>query len=194
MPECEYFLLRDIDSAVKGMKRWIEDDKISKKTKRTVWTQIHAVLCFWTSFPSVGVEKSERLKKAYNEFYETLYELLAVMKKSSNEKERQFAENALYQGVLYRYLGYGKNNEMEDRQQIVPVYDGIYVSWSKSPSNDYVLSRLNGPVTHLSCKTGERYGIDIHALGYEAGGVEEVVFPMLEDHILSKSCLNFVIQ
>lgn len=185
MPECEYFLLRDVDSAVKCMRRWIEDDKISKKTKRTVWTQIHAVLCFWTSFPSVGVEKSERLKKAYNEFYETLYELLAVMKKSSDEKERQFAENALYQGVLYRYLGYGFNAKTESREKVIPVYDGVYVSWSKQPDNEYVLNLLDEPVTLLTCDTGERFGIDVCAFGYESGGEPEVVFPTLKEHIVS---------
>lgn len=176
-----------IDFAVVLMRYWTSRGAIDKSTKEIIWMLIRNVLCFWTGQPHVGVEKSDNVKNAYHLFFKTLHELLLKLKQSANDQERAFAERALYQGVLYRYLGYGDASDIisEENERISPKYDGIYVSWSKNPSNDYILSRLKGPVTLLTCNTGDLSGIDISTFGFEAGGEPEVVFPTLEKCIVS---------
>lgn len=185
----EYEQFETIDFVVVLMRYWIARGSIDKNTKKIIWMLIRNVLCYWTGQPHIGVEKSDNVKNAYHLFFDTLHKLLLQLKESTDDQERSFAERTLYQGVLYRYLGYGEYSDiiLKENEKISPKYDGIYVSWSKSPSNEYILSKLKDPFTFLICNTGDLYGIDISAFGFEAGGEPEVVFPTLEKCIVSVS-------
>lgn len=182
----EYEQFETIDFVVVLMRYWIARGSIDKNTKKIIWMLIRNVLCYWTGQPHIGVEKSDNVKNAYHLFFDTLHKLLLQLKESTDDQERSFAERTLYQGVLYRYLGYGDNSDVvsEENEKISPKCDGIYVSWSKNPSNEYILSRLKGPVTLLTCDTGDLSGIDISAFGFLTGNEQEVVFPTLEKCII----------
>lgn len=187
----DYVLCNTIHCAVQMMQEQINQGKLNKKTKTKLRSLIHTILCYWTSQPYVGIEKPDIWKNKYHLFFMTLHDYLLILRDSGKTKEKKLAENALYNGKLYRYLGHSEfsENSMGRNQVVEPKYDGIYVSWSKNPNNDYVLNKLNGPITLLTCDTGDSFGIDISAFGFLTGNEQEVVFPTLKNHVLSVNYL-----
>jgi hypothetical protein len=136
------------------------------------------VICdFWTGKTYGGSSKSKVIKEAFQGFFTELMQLLLEMKESQNDYEVRVAKAMLYTGKVYRYLG----KSLPNKKVVVPVYDDIYVSWSKCPNNDYLLSKLYGPVTWLSCEiVAPQYGIDLGAIGASRANEHEVVFPTIE--------------
>lgn len=142
---------------------------------------LRAVCCFWTGSTYVGSPKAEPIKMAFQSFFEELMQLLLVMKDSGLPFEERVANAMLYRGTVYRYLG--KNYPSDE--VVVPCYDGIYVSWSKQDGNSYLLSKLYGPVTKITCEIAEpMYGIDLDILECTRGNEQEVVFPTFEQRIV----------
>ena len=138
---------------------------------------LKAVCCFWTGSTYVGSPKAEPIKKTFQAFFEELMQLLLFMKDSGLPFEERVANAMLYRGTVYRYLG--KNYPSDE--VVVPCYDGVYVSWSKQDGNSYLLSKLYGPVTKLTCEIAEpMYGIDLDILECTRGNEQEVVFPTIE--------------
>lgn len=75
---------------------------------------------------------------------------------------------------------------------IVPTYSCHYVSWSKNPNipTDYMLLKLNGPITKISAViAGNYYGIDLQALGHSRHEEYEVVSPMLSEIVIQTEVL-----
>ena len=139
---------------------------------------IGEVCRFWTGSTYVGIPKDEKIKKAFQLFFEELMELLLDMKDSKMEFEKRVATAMLYRGTVYRYLGH---NYLTD-EVVAPVYDNIYVSWNKEEGNAYILSKLHGPVTKMTCIIAEPlYGIDLGILECCKGIECEVVFPTVEE-------------
>lgn len=187
----EYMLYDKIDEAVEAMRGRINQSKANRRTQKSVWMAIRTVLSFWLAQSYVGIEKSENLKNKYQLFFETLYTFLLMLKKSPKREEHYLADRALYQGVLYRYLGHSSFCEDEELcKKVVPKYDEIYVSWSKVPTNDYIKSKLRGQITYMICDTKELFGIDLSAFGFTVGNEADVVFPTLEDYIISVQYLK----
>lgn len=149
----------------------------SKKTFRELRKDIIAVCNFWVSNTYIGQPKADDVKKAFQSFFEELMALLLNMKKSNVEYERSIAAKLLYRGKVYRYLG----NVSQSGNEVPPVFDGIYVSWSKNPENSYITNKLYGTIIRLSCKISEPlYGIDLDNLGCSRANEHEVVFPTIE--------------
>jgi hypothetical protein len=102
----------------------------------------------------------------------------------------------MYHGTVYRYLGTHDSRNIRKKRRMEPIYNKIYVSWSKSESNSYILSKLYGPATWMRATIQAPYfGIDIH--GFELwcqrwygdsyyitrGDEREVVFPTIQECI-----------
>lgn len=144
---------------------------------------ISTVLNNWVGSTYVGNRKEKVLKKAYQAFFEALYEWLFCLKKIPDENIQRFVGKALYQGTLYRYLGYGYCQDNIEKP-IEPIYDKYYVSWSKKEKNSYFESKLYGVITHITCELKDmHYGIDLHAFGMRQECEQEVVFPTIKDTI-----------
>ena len=142
---------------------------------------LRAVCCFWTGKTYIGSPKAEPIKMAFQSFFEELVQLLLFMKDSGMLFEERVANAMLYRGNVYRYLG--KNYPSDE--VVVPCYDGIYVSWSKQDGNSYLLSKLYGPVTKITCEIAEPlYGIDLDILECTRGNEQKVVFPTFEQCIV----------
>lgn len=159
----------------------ITDDKLN-----TLFSNIINALAYWTGNTYVGQPKEKELEKVYQTFFKLLLELLIFIKDSpefTNEHKEKI-NSVLYQGNIYRYLGYSSEeyHYLDNKEQFVePNYNGIYVSWSKNESNSYIESKLLGPITKLKCCINEdMFGIDLEAFGVSHGNEKEVVFPTLE--------------
>jgi len=141
---------------------------------------IEKICRFWTGRTYVGSPKKEEIKKAFQSFFEELMKLLLDMKVSKLDFENRVANALLYRGIVYRYLGHNYSTD----EVVVPNYDNIYVSWNKEEKNDYLLSKLHGPVTKMICEIAEPlYGIDLESLGCCRGLEREVVFPTVEKYV-----------
>lgn len=147
---------------------------------------ITKTLSYWTGHTYVGQEKDKMVQKAFQSFFGYLYDFLMFClteDRNSQQFYHGFADRALYQGNVYRYLGHcsGSGNYSE---KIEPIYNDIYVSWSKKPDNPYILSKLCGTKTLLTCEIAEPYyGIDLDAFGVVRAEEQEVVFPTIMEMI-----------
>lgn len=149
---------------------------------RTFSKNICDTLSYWTGNTYVGCRKEKSLEKAFQHFFEELYDFLLFCKNIDNPVLNKFANDSLYKGTLYRYLGHG--NSKSANQAVIPEYNDIYVSWSKSPDNTYLQSKLYGIKTLLTCECDDtHYGIDLECFGVSLNSEQEVVFPTLKDKI-----------
>ena len=109
------------------------------------------------------------------------------MNESKVDFENRVANAMLYRCPVYRYLGHDYITD----KVVVPDYDGIYVSWNKEEENAYLLSKLHGPVTKMTCVIAEPlYGIDLEILECCRGTEREVVFPTIEEYIIEINYLG----
>lgn len=144
---------------------------------------IYKTLKYWTGHTYIGHKKDKALQKAYQTFFEALYDFLFICREFGNPMLQTFSDDVLYRGSLYRYLGYGSAEELIDKR-IEPQYNNIFVSWSKQPNNHYIENKLYGTKTLLACKISEPYyGIDLEAFGVVRGEEAEVVFPTIQQTI-----------
>ena len=108
--------------------------------------------------------------------------------------EKEFLKNIKYNGKLYRYLGNG--NPINKKKIIEPIYNDIYVSWSKEEKNSYIESKLYGKMILLYCDTSNKhFGIDLErfqefynktfkeSFYISRGNEREVVFPTIKETI-----------
>lgn len=155
------------------------------------------VLHEWTGNTYVGINKKEEDILVYQIFFIELRSLINVLTKNNDKLmflEKEFIMNIKYTGKIYRYLGHGdlKNT----KKKINPIYNGIFVSWSKEKENTYLESKLYGKITRLYGLIPEdNYGIDIEKFqefynkhfnknAYIAKGQErEVVYSTIEKDI-----------
>ena len=97
--------------------------------------------------------------------------------------EKTIADKLLYRGKVYRYLG----NDHPLDNIVEPVFDGIYVSWSKKSENQNISKKLYRPITLISCEiSAPFYGIDLDNLGCSRANEREVVFPTIENCVNEK--------
>ena len=160
-------------------KSWVNSSGI---VSQILMDNIDKVLSYWTGNTFVGKRKEPVLADAFQDFFNALYQLILVWRKSPYKKIRASAGKALYEGTLYRYIGSSDKNH--GNQHIEPEYDHHWVSWSKNAKNWYIEEHLYGAMTHLTCHTeNPQYGIDLEAFGQSRGAEDEVVYPMVEDNI-----------
>lgn len=143
---------------------------------------VQRTLKWWMTNTYVGKEKNSQIKMAFQEFYQALYYLLITFKESNIYALKRFANEVLYQGRAYRYIGYGQPcDSMMLPKRII--YNDIYVSWSKDANVLSMLkSKLHGKITKITCEiSDEYYGIDLMAFFNTPINEEnEVVFPTIK--------------
>lgn len=169
-----------IDSTVRAIKR----RSVTSEMLSDLGYNLGEALSWWTGHTYVGVEKDKKLKKSFQYFYESLYDFLLVCQSSNISVLHNFAEHALYQGTVYRYLGYSSNSRLSKVAPKEVEYDGVFVSWSKDAVIPYVESKLCGTLTRVTCNiSGDKYGIDLTVFGVSKGVESEVVFPTLKEYV-----------
>lgn len=143
-------------------------------------------LSFWTGRTYVGCKKSKSIQKAFQAFFEALHDFLLFCQredKSFLHPLKDLADDAFYQGTIYRYLGHCSDDN-DTKSKVEPEYNDIYVSWSKKSNNHYIQSKLYGTRTLLICDIiAPYYGIDLEAFGIVKGDEAEVVFPTVKEMI-----------
>lgn len=149
-----------------------------------MWQSLCQDICevceFWTGSTYVGHQKESALKDAYQRFFTELMNMLLWMRNSSLQYESDTAKELLYQGAVYRYIG----SKQPIHDIVEPIYDNIYVSWSKNQHNLYFTSKLYHPITWMACNIeSPLYGIDLEAMGCSPNNEREVVFPTIEECI-----------
>lgn len=160
-------------------KSWVNSSGI---VPQILMDNIDKVLSYWSGNTFVGKRKESVLADAFQDFFKSLYQLFLVWRKSPQKDIRSFARSALYEGILYRYIGSCDKNH--GNQHIEPEYDHLWVSWSKNAKNWYIEEHLYGAMTHLTCHIeNPQYGIDLSAFGQSRGEENEVVYPMVEANI-----------
>ena len=179
----EYWkIISEMSKATANLKNYIKNN--NRNTKEffiQVLSDVKEVCNCWTGKTYVGQSKRQDLKNAYQDFFSNLMKMLLLCKTNRNPCENKVVEALLYQGKIYRYLGYGISSNRQ-KKAIDPNYDGVYVSWSKESTNSYIESKLYGKITWIEAEIKPPYfGIDLEKMGISKGKEREVVFPTLKD-------------
>lgn len=175
-------MISKVNKATANIKGYIKNNNHNtKEDLEHVLSYVKVACDYWTGKTYVGQRKREDLKNAYQDFFSALMEILLLCKANRSLYENKAAKKYLYQGKIYRYLGY--NSPYTCKQKAIkPEYDGVYVSWSKEPKNSYLESKLYGKITWIEAEIKSPYfGIDLDAMNSSRGNEKEVVFPTLKD-------------
>lgn len=173
-----------VANQIKSVNKDLTNSEVLVERFKMLFQNITNVLNNWTGNTYVGQKKNKTIEKAFQSFFLELHSLLLKLNEIKEPEIQSFVKKALYQGTLYRYLGYGYAKG-DTKKKIEPVYNTIFVSWSKNSYNSYIESKLYGTLTLLSCNvSGNYYGIDLTAFGISRGDEEEVVFPTIEETIV----------
>lgn len=159
--------MEDIRYIIKCIKWYAKNRFIINENYEVLFKElcglIVEVLYEWTGKTYVGIRKNEEFIMVYQTFFIELCKLIGVLSSNENslmELEKEFIISVKYKGKIYRYLGHGDLKNLEN--YIEPIYDGIYVSWSKEKENTYLESKLYGKTTRLyGIISEDSYGIDI---------------------------------
>ncbi|MCR5833005.1 MAG: hypothetical protein K6G36_03720 [Candidatus Saccharibacteria bacterium] len=148
---------------------------------------IRDVVSLWVGETNIGVPKTAPVEQVFQSFYTELMALLLMLKNNTNsltDAEKTFTEALLYRGKVYRYLG---RKDIKIRKPIMPMYNSVYVSWSKRKElTSYAKSKYRGVKTLLSAEILEDYGIDLDYFDLVQQKTEnEVVYPTNKKAILS---------
>lgn len=170
-------IVKGVSEATNNIVLYRKSRNISEVMFEALLEDITVICYFWTGKTFIGHPKNFAVKNVFQSFFVELMNLLLAMKNSKKKYEKTIADKLLYRGKVYRYLGNGSPSD----DIVKPVFDGVYVSWSKKPENRSVTSKLSGTITWLSCKISEPfYGIDLDNLGCSRVNEHEVVFPTIE--------------
>lgn len=181
--------IRSVANQLKSVSKRINTPMVSQIDFNTMDNNIQNCLFFWTGHTFVGHKKGQQLSDAFQDFFNSLYSLLIECKKSTNKEWRDIANEVLYEGKLYRVLGY--DSSQDNIETIInPEYNNIWVSWSKKElrENHYFNSKLYGCKTYLTCdtrKSNNIYGIDLTYFCVTTPNEEEVVFPTIKETIIN---------
>ena len=176
-------IVKAVNEATNNISVYYDSADNSANALKKLNEDIREVCNFWTGKTYVGDRKDDEIVQVFQNFFETLMKLLLKMKDSKKNYEAKFANARLYQGKVYRYLGYGNSQDITDKA-IRPEYNEIYVSWSKEPQNDYIESKLYRKITWLEAEIKSPYfGIDLEEMGTSKEREREVVFPTLKDFV-----------
>lgn len=187
-------IIHRISCQINTFAKRISNCDITIDQAETLLYNILGVLAHWTGSTYIGHSKEKVIKKAYQAFFIALYKLVLAFKESNNRLLQNLAESILYQGKIYRYLGHSSCEN--SKSPVEPIYDDIYVSWSKEPNNPYIESKLYGTMTWISAEIkAPYYGIDLEGIEkavllitdkeftISRGNEHEVVFPTIKECI-----------
>lgn len=168
---------------------------IIKEQGEMLLNNMAVVLNYWTGSTYIGDRKSKQLEKAFQAFFKALYDFIIICRDNDRIFDIRRSDMILYRGTVYRYLGrqIGYSN---DNSIIEPIYNDIYVSWSKKPKYTYIEGKLSYPITWMTAVIDEPYyGIDLVGLSEAINELidckyriaikneQEVVFPTIKECI-----------
>ena len=103
----------------KHLKKELE---IEVKTLKFI---VSDVLYYWVYKNKVGIKKDTNIRLLYNEFFNLFLDILLEFKKNKENIEGyELATKCLYQGTIYRTVGYQDTNDEL-------IFDDLYTHWSK---------------------------------------------------------------
>jgi len=173
---------------IRNVIKEIKQNYISSTKIKDIFYNIYQILDFWTGCTYIGHKKSNELTKAFNQFYNNLLELLLILK---NMNYKCYFVNALYQGPVYRVLGHGDSSEKQNF--IEPVYNNVFVSWSKNKNipTPNMLQKLYGPITLVEGYIeNNSYGIDLTIFNVSKDKEDEIIFPMRKEIVKNIEYIN----
>lgn len=125
---------------------------------------IAVVLDYWTGATYVGDKKKSQLVKAFQAFFKALYDFIIECRRNDRYFNIKRSEEILYRGPIYRYLGH-RIDDIPDNSIIEPIYNDIYVSWSKNQHDINIEKKLRYPMTWMAAEIKEPdYGLDLVGL------------------------------
>lgn len=163
---------------------------MSKIELYRVCNDIAIALKLWTGKTWVGIKKTPEVETAFQDFFIAFIKFISNCANSTNRLEHNLADNTIYQGIVYRYIG------AKERDCSAPdiIYNNIYVSWSKEPYSDYIFNHIHTETTWIKCKIdAPMFGIDIEGfenwckkhfdkkISISKGTEREIVFPTLKE-------------
>lgn len=169
-----------LDIATKQIRKCINEEHMYDLCGQYIYN----VCNFWTGNTYVGIKKDQRVQNAFQTFFKELMKLLLILKSSpsSTQQEKDIANELLYQGDVYRYLGHGDSRKSNENIELQ--YNDLYVSWSKNAQSNYLESKLYGKLLWIhGIIQNSYYGIDLEAIGVSRGTEAEVVFPTIKECI-----------
>ena len=182
-----------------SLKRF-RDELIYEEYFEELLIRVGKVLSQWSGNTYVGQRKEDNEMEIFQDFFESLSKLIELLEENKNKLfklEKQFLFSIKYNGIVYRYLGYGSSINKNRHKKIIPEYNNIFVSWSKNSKNSYLESKLYGIKTKIILEIPDRaFGIDIEGFQefineeldcnfYISRGEErEVVFPTIEEYVI----------
>lgn len=174
--------IREIATQIDIVKQQVINGHINPNDWDIMDKNFMTLLSKWTGDTYIGYKKPKAFKLAFQQFFTSFYDFLLVLKNSDDPCLKEAGSVSLYQGKVYRYIGYIRCTNIN--RPLLPEYNDIYVSWSKNPRNEYIESKLNGTMTVLECDiSGNYFGIDLTAFGVSKEDEDEVVFPTIKECI-----------
>ena len=156
---------------------------------------IAVVLDNWTGATYVGDRKKKQLEKAFQAFFTALYDFIIECRNNDCYFNIESSSKILYRGMVYRYLGH-QLGDVPDNSIVEPIYNDIYVSWSKNQHDINIEKKLRYPMTWMAAEIKEPYyGIDLVGLAEAISELvktehriairaeREVVFPTIKECI-----------
>lgn len=172
--------IRLVTSQIETVTKQIKNGFVSDFIWDVECDNVTKLLRKWTGNTYVGCEKPGNFKDAFHQFFVALYNQLLAMRVSNIGDMACFANSALFQGTVYRYLGHSSYND----EKIIPVFDNIYVSWSTNNKSLYFESKLHGTMTFMECDIcDDCFGIDLRAFEVSPNNENEIVFPTIEKYV-----------
>lgn len=177
-------MVKGIDEVTSNMSRYYEyreNHIFNEFLFEDLYEDICEVLNCWVGKTSIGRKKEKILELSFQNFFINFTKLLIYFKNNAlaSNEEGELSNKCLFRGKAYRYLGH--NESQGKNKKIKPIYNEIYVSWSKLNKIPYIESKLRGWMTLISCEIEEPfYGIDLDALDISRPHEKEVVFPTIE--------------
>lgn len=169
-----------LDIATKQIKKCIDDEHMDELCGQYICD----VCNFWTGNTYVGIKKDQIIQNAFQTFFEEFMKLLLTLKNSpsSTQLDKDIANELLYQGEVFRYLGHGDSSKFNENLELQ--YNDLYVSWSKNSQSNYLESKLYGKILLIhGIIQNSYYGIDLETIGVSRGTEAEVVFPTIKECI-----------
>ena len=174
-------IVNEISKVICCMDLYYSKKRFDHRLFLNLKENIKNVCDYWTGNVYIGTCKENNVKNTFQVFFEKLMKLLLYMKNSEIKYEKEYANEVLYQGKLYRYL----SSDKFSAKSVDVEYSNVYVSWSKQKENN-VKGKMYYPYKILTCEMSkEMYGIDIEAIGVSKYLEFEFVFPTIKETIIN---------
>lgn len=169
-----------LDIATKQIRKCIDEEHMDKLCGQYICDACN----FWKGNTYVGIKKDQIIQNAFQTFFEEFMKLLLTLKNSSSstQLDKDIANELLYQGEIFRYLGHGDSSKFNENLELQ--YNDLYASWSKNAQSNYLESKLYGKILWIhGIIQNSYYGIDLETIGVSRGTEAEVIFPTIKECI-----------